>query len=129
MSNETAMLADDHHTRADSVLLQRALKSRWPISDELRGRLIDRLDGLLESGSERVSVQAAKTICQADALSMQQERLYFDVVHQQETQRDDPTIAKVILLPEAQLTVDTVDQAELYADPNVPVYEGHRATD
>ena len=46
-------------------------------------------------------------------------------MQQQQTQRDDPTIAKVILLPEAQLTVDNMDQAEVYADPTVPIYEGH----
>lgn len=66
-------LVPEEVTAADLRLVRKALRHNWPISDDLRARLVNRMDDLLGSEDERNAIAAAKTLVMADAINAKRE--------------------------------------------------------
>jgi len=61
--------------RRDINLVRRAIKSRWPISDETRRQIIERLKIIsAESEDERSAVAASRALIAADTLNLADEK-------------------------------------------------------
>lgn len=69
------IISDPHHVRSDLRLLQRAIKNRWPISDEMREKTVKAVYALIDSGTceERWLINAAKVLAQMDGLNARRE--------------------------------------------------------
>ena len=43
-------------------MVARAVRNGWPVPDALRGKVVDRLDGLLDSPDDRTAIAAARAV-------------------------------------------------------------------
>lgn len=60
------LLSDPHHLRKDCQMIAQAVKDRWPIAEEKRLRLIDRLLEIADSNKERHVLSAARALMSMD---------------------------------------------------------------
>lgn len=72
----------DELSRSDIRLLDRAIKERWPLSQDCRVKILKRLTAILDRESDdgakaktRDVIAAAKAIISADRLNLQQDAL------------------------------------------------------
>lgn len=65
--------------RGDMVLYRRALRGRWPIPDELKIAVLERMARIVvNSRSEREAILAAKVLIAADTLNLDHERFLLE---------------------------------------------------
>ena len=60
---EVELDVDDGHDRA---MLRRAIKNRWPVPDELKAKLMGRLNDVLDAGDPRDITSAGRIIVAAE---------------------------------------------------------------
>lgn len=78
------MSDDKPATRSEMALWGRAIKQRWPISDEVRERMVATvLEILSNPESQREALAAAKVLVSADAQNLKTE------LHVDQRERDD----------------------------------------
>jgi len=70
-------LLDPHHRRGDLDLILRAVRAHWPISAELRTRIVEALGSLaLDVGARPAErVKASATLVTADRLNAERDRM------------------------------------------------------
>lgn len=91
--------------RHDAALARRAIRERWPISDEKRAIVVERLATIVEAcDDERATVRAASALLEADKLNMEQEKRDLGIV-----ERVDVT-SNGAALPAPQLNVAVIDR-------------------
>lgn len=59
----------------ESTLARTAIRNRWPVSDELKKKTIDRMADVLCSEDNRDCVSAAKVIVAADKINQEDDHL------------------------------------------------------
>jgi cytosine/adenosine deaminase-related metal-dependent hydrolase len=60
-------------------MIERAIRNRWPISDELKAKIAERVSGIVEmSDSTRDVINAARVAIQADSLNAMREAMELD---------------------------------------------------
>lgn len=73
------LFSNPKHTQTDLKMIERAIRNRWPISDELKAMIADRVTGIVEtSESTRDVINAARVAIQADALNAKREAMELD---------------------------------------------------
>lgn len=90
------LLGDERHMRADARLLRKAVKEGWPISDELRQKVVDKLESLLDSEQERNRIAATKVLVSADTVNVYRERIEKDQGTQTQTVNVQVNVANVL---------------------------------
>lgn len=74
--NKLNILADEHHTRADLKMIERAQRQGWGISQKRRAAVVSKMSELVEKATDnRTKVGAAKVLVQADAINVKREQL------------------------------------------------------
>lgn len=66
------VLEDPHREGADARMLSRAVRERWPIPGDARGKIAERLAKIAQGTGQR-AVSAAKTLARMDALNQADE--------------------------------------------------------
>jgi hypothetical protein len=62
-------------TRTDLKLIRQAARHRWPVSDAIRAKTVEKLAALLdEDECKRLAVMAARTLGELDRQNMEQEK-------------------------------------------------------
>lgn len=59
--------------QSDARLFHRALKERWPMSEETRARWMERMNEIIEKGDNREAVAALKVAATMDGLNQRDE--------------------------------------------------------
>ena len=76
-----ALFSNPKHLQTDLKMIERAVKNRWPISDELKALIAERVTGIVEtSESTRDVINAARVAIQADGLNAKREAMELDAV-------------------------------------------------
>jgi hypothetical protein len=84
--------------RWEMRLARRAMKQRWPISDQLRKDIVTRLRAVIRAPEcERSLVHAAKALLDADKLNMEQEKRDQGIADRIDITSGGQPITKVIL--------------------------------
>lgn len=67
---------ESEFTARDSRMVERAIKGRWPIPDEMREKVPEALSKVITSpgSSQRNKIAAARALLAADSLNMEQEK-------------------------------------------------------
>lgn len=60
-------------TRGELVLVARAIRNDWPISNDVRAKLVSQMVWLMDNSDERYQVAAAKVLVAADAINARRE--------------------------------------------------------
>lgn len=70
-------LEDPHHTRADLVMLRRAIAKGWPVSDKVREKVMGLVETVLDNPSATVKAKlgAGKLALMADGVNVRREAL------------------------------------------------------
>jgi hypothetical protein len=73
------LFTNPKHFQTDMKMIERAIKNRWPISDELKAKIAERVSGIVEhSDSTRDVINAARVAIQADGLNAKREAMELD---------------------------------------------------
>ena len=65
-----------HAGKGNMALLRRAVRERWPMTDERRAMLLDQMFGIVErSPDPRNKIAAAKVIVTADSINVNQQKI------------------------------------------------------
>ncbi len=56
------LLATKRHARADAKMLAKAIRNGWPIPDDLRAKVVGRIDGMIESVDDRTAIAACRAV-------------------------------------------------------------------
>lgn len=63
--------ASKRHSRADAKMVARAVRNGWPVPPELRGKVVSRLDTLLDSTDDRTSIAAARAVVEINKQNLE----------------------------------------------------------
>jgi hypothetical protein len=63
----------------DMRLIRRSIRNGWPVSDEIRRKVMERVEGILDNSSDsRDVINASKVAIQADGLNAKREAMELD---------------------------------------------------
>jgi hypothetical protein len=71
---KTELLNDDHTTVADARLIARAIRNHWPIPQEVRADVVEKLHAICMADDSKRSIEAARTLVAATAVNVSAER-------------------------------------------------------
>lgn len=66
-------LRDGHHARETAAMVERAIREGWPVSDDVRKKVVEEMAKLLRSRVARHKLSAAKVLIQADSVNAKRE--------------------------------------------------------
>ena len=71
------VLTDPHHTRADIVLIRRAIREDWPVDSEARRVVVERMKKILENplSDDELAMKASGVLLAADTNNIKRESL------------------------------------------------------
>jgi hypothetical protein len=61
-ADRTELCGSQRHARADAKMAARAARNGWDVPARLRAKVVERLDGLLDSGDDRTTIAAARAV-------------------------------------------------------------------
>jgi hypothetical protein len=112
----TILLSDPHHIRADLQMIERAIKNKYPISDEIKAKIVEMSLELLESQDDRVRLGAIRSILAADSINVRREALEQQDDHHVENitidERRNRIVARLVALREGRGDSGDRDTAE-----------------
>lgn len=72
---EPEIIRDDHHNRADAVMIRRAIREGWPIPQDTKAKVVEKMAKMLDSDNPGQVLGAARTLVQADSVNVKREGL------------------------------------------------------
>lgn len=119
----------EFENKQDISLMRRAIKSRWPIKDSTRAKIVNSLDRMLDSEDDTTVLRAAKQVAELDRLNIEDDKVailrepkkHFHVVSQMSTQEIEAKIKELkdeMGLPEAAIRGKLAYELEKEQDAN-----------